>query len=499
MPAKSSNARIGWRDWLWLGIAVSLALFSNGRWVIPAAAWLAPLFFLRFIHRQKLVSGLAASASALIVVYLLSWQGMTPLRNDPGLYFLVFTGIAITFWLPYCADRLLAPRIRGFASTLVFPLAMVAVELLYSLFNPFMSWGSWAYTQASWLALIQIVSLTGIWGLTFLIAWFGSVFRWAWEQDFAGPLVCRGLCAYLAVLAGVLCYGEARLAWFKPQAETVRVGSVAATSHNIAALEAAEDNPALAAGNFQGVLDDYLARTRRLAQAGAQIVVWDELAIRTSDEDKTAVIQQGRSLAVEQRIYLVMALWVELPSDSRTASRINSAVLIGPDGSLLWEYVKAHPTPGSRDVAGNGRLASATTPLGNLSAAICYDMDDPGLLRQAGQNRAAILLVPTWDNPATEDLHMSMALFRAIENGFSLVRSTRGGYSAAFDGQGRLLAISGQNTVDRTLIADVPGESQWTLYPVVGDMFGWLNLAGFALLAGMAIIKPPRGRLLSPA
>ena len=478
------------RSWLWLGIATFLVLFSNGRWVIPPAAWLAPIFFLRFIHSQKPMRGLVIGGIAISIACVISWQDMTPLKDNILLYILVFLGIGWTFWLPYCADRLLSPRIRGFASTLVLPLAAVSVELVYTLTNPFMSWGSLAYTQSGWLALVQLVSITGIWGVTFLIAWFASVVHWAWRQEFSGPAVRRGVFTCLSVLVVVICYGEIRMTWFRPRAETVRVAAVAATDEDIARLENAQKDPGAASTHHQAVLDDYLSRTRQIARSGARIVVWDELAVHTTLDQESAVIELGRGLAGEQHIYLLMALWVELPSDSRNQSRKNEAVLIGPDGTLLWEYLKARPTPGSRDVAGDGLLALAGTPVGRLATVICYDMDDPALLRQAGRARAELLLAPTWDYFPMENMHLSMAVFRAVENGLSLVRSTRGGFSAAMDGQGRLLASSGQNTVERTLIADVPMESQWTLYPVIGDLFGWLGVAGLVILSVIGIFKP---------
>jgi apolipoprotein N-acyltransferase len=78
---------------------------------------------------------------------------------------------------------------------------------------------------------------------------------------------------------------------------------------------------------------------------------------------------------------------------------------------------------------------------------------------------------------------------RAVENGTSLLISARNGYSSAFDGLGRLLALSGRNTPDRTMIADVPVESVWTPYSVAGDWFGWLCVAGLIGLILMACFK----------
>ncbi len=65
-------------------------------------------------------------------------------------------------------------------SYLYFPAAVVTIEYLMS-FPPANSWFSLAYTQYGNLPLMQLFSVTGIWGLSFLIAWFASGLNWAWE------------------------------------------------------------------------------------------------------------------------------------------------------------------------------------------------------------------------------------------------------------------------------------------------------------------------------
>jgi apolipoprotein N-acyltransferase len=44
-------------SYLWLMIAAALFLFVYGRWSVPLAAWLAPLFLLRFVRTQRPLTG----------------------------------------------------------------------------------------------------------------------------------------------------------------------------------------------------------------------------------------------------------------------------------------------------------------------------------------------------------------------------------------------------------------------------------------------------------
>jgi apolipoprotein N-acyltransferase len=78
----------------------------------------------------------------------------------------------------------LAIRLKGVLSTLVFPVTWCSIEYLSSLNPGKASWTSLAYTQADNLPLLQLTSVTGIWGSSFFITWFASVVNWAWAQNF---------------------------------------------------------------------------------------------------------------------------------------------------------------------------------------------------------------------------------------------------------------------------------------------------------------------------
>ncbi|MGB7063478.1 MAG: apolipoprotein acyltransferase, partial [Candidatus Zixiibacteriota bacterium] len=181
-------------SYLWLIIGATLLVFANGRWIVLLATWLAPVFILRFVRTQRPARGLVISLLASIVAYIIVWHGLIPLSGV--FYYILAGGLALIFWLAYLADRLLTPRIMGFVGTLVFPSAWTTLEYVYTITNPYASWGALGYTQYGNLPLVQIVSVTGIWGLTFLITWFASVFNWAWERDFTWAKIRWGTSLY---------------------------------------------------------------------------------------------------------------------------------------------------------------------------------------------------------------------------------------------------------------------------------------------------------------
>jgi apolipoprotein N-acyltransferase len=69
-----------------------------------------------------------------------------------------------------------------------------------------------------------------------------------------------------------------------------------------------------------------------------------------------------------------------------------------------------------------------------------------------------------------------MAVFRAIENGFSLVRHTAFGLSQGVDYLGRVLnSMDHFKTKNRIMISHVPRKGTKTLYSMVGDYFAWIG------------------------
>src|SRR5215469_14989492 len=215
-------------SYLWLALAFVLSLFAlNGTWDIALAAWLYPLFLLRFVRTQRPAIGFfgacLANAGAACIWY---YQIGLPLQV---FILAAMVLIAVFLTLPYLIDRLSSSRLRGLLGTLIFPLSFVMIDYLKTLFYPFGSVGSLAYTQYGNLPLLQLVSVTGISGIVFLITWFASVINWAWEQHFAWPRIRAGVLLYAGLLALVVLGGGARLALFPPQSQTVRVAGISAS------------------------------------------------------------------------------------------------------------------------------------------------------------------------------------------------------------------------------------------------------------------------------
>jgi apolipoprotein N-acyltransferase len=493
-------------SWIWLVVGTALLPFATLQTLIPLTAWLAPVFLLRFTRSQRLLVGCPVLVLAMSGALFVALRGgFFPVVDGPGYYLFVAT-LGLGGALPFAVDRILAPRLGGVPRTLVFPAAVTTIEFLGTIGSPFGTAGSTAYSQYAGLPLLQLVSVTGIWGLTFLVSWFAPVANEVWERGRSGSGVILPIGLFSAVTVAALLFGGARLAFSAPGAETVRVAALAPDRHLSELAYSAPDlsaaSPAKRATvrdeHFTPVLDELFDRSELEAIGGARIVAWSEAAARTLEEDQTNVVARAADLAREHGVYLQVSMIVQLAAGgSADGSPVNEnhAVLLDPSGAVVWDYQKSKPTPGDGHDPGPGIIPTVDTPYGRLATIICQDDFFPDLVRQAGAARVDILLLPSSDWDSVAAWHAQQAPFRAVENGAAVVRPTRQGISLATDSQGRLLGHKPDYFVAeaQTLVASVPTEGTSTWYSVGGDTFAWASAAGVLVLVGAAF-RPRRHR-----
>jgi apolipoprotein N-acyltransferase len=273
-------------SWLWLAVGATMSPFINFQTAVPVAAWLAPVFLLRFARIQRLRIAMPALVIVNSMAMLVALRnGFFPFQVGTG-YYVFIVGIGVAGMLPYLADRLMVRRLGPLTGTLTFPLAVTAADWIGTFGNAFGTAGSVAYSQYRDLALVQVVSLTGIWGLTFLINWFAAVANLVWESGLQWRAIRAATGAFVAVLLGVLIFGGARLAFLDPRAPTVRVAAVApdramadrANSGRLPHGGSATERMSARTVLLDPMLNDLFRRSQQAARSGAKIVAWSEAA-----------------------------------------------------------------------------------------------------------------------------------------------------------------------------------------------------------------------------
>ncbi|WP_214325768.1 nitrilase-related carbon-nitrogen hydrolase [Nonomuraea sediminis] len=483
----------GWRKYAWLAAGIAIGLFgTNSEWSIPIAGWLFSIGLMRFTRSSGVLAGLACvllSSAATTVVYVAAAGQLNVLPILIGC--LVLSLILST---PLLLDRLLFRRLNPLLATLVFPAARVAVEFLVATISPLGTiFGPLAATQSTNLPLLQTVSVTGIYGISFLMAWVAPVVNVALERRLDWPSIRTLTLAYVSVLVLVLIGGGLRLAMAPTAPSLVRVAGISASLtaenrmrqinnfHTPQVLP--EQKPTLRKA-FAVLNDDLFAHTRIEADGGAKIVAWPETAAVVLNEDYAGFLRKAQDLAREKQIYLDMGIAVIL--DGQPHSR-DIAVLVAPDGRVLSTFDKAHPVPGMESLRpGDGVVPVSATPYGGLANVICFDADFPSTLR----TRADIMFVPANDWKGIERTHAANAVFRAVENGYALVRQTSNGIAITVDAYGASLARTNYfSTAQQSMVVSVPTRGTWTVYGLVGDLFAWLCVAGVAGLAALAVLR----------
>jgi apolipoprotein N-acyltransferase len=469
---------------MWL-VAGALLLGAGMRMQIPIAPWLALTFLLHGARTLPVLPGMTSVAVTLYATLAVAERGILPIPGPA--YFGVIAALTLTATLPFVADRLAGVRLSGWAATLIFPMAWVAFEFLQSRFTPNATWGSLAYTQYGNLPLMQLAAVTGIWGITFLIAWFASVINAAVRPFVLG---------YAAILGFVLLAGAVRIALVPSGRSTLRAAAVSFPSGLFPPGEVTRILEGRVEGSEVGdklacLHEWFLDRSRREARAGAKLVAWPETSLIVFQEDEAVFLERAARLAADEKIFLAMGVGTVQLHAAKPVE--NKAVLIDPSGSIAFSYRKSHPVAGweARVMKpGDGRLPVVPTAEGRMAAAICYDGDFPEFIRAVGRARADIFFLPANDWAGIKRIHFEMAAFRAIENGVPLVRAASSGISGAFDAWGRVMGEADHFSGAATMVAQVPLGNVATVYPRTGDLFAWLCVAGLAVAAIVAVIAP---------
>lgn len=399
--------------------------------------------------------------------------GLTPL---PGALFTV--GLVELFVAPFTAlfGVLVALGPRGAARLVYVPAAFVVGEYARATLAG-NGWELLGHSQRA-LPLLQIVDVTGVYGLSFLLA-LGAVaaaeaVRATARRD-RRPIAAAVLT--MAALALALGYGSWRLAHLPPAHGTLRTLLV---QGNVSNADRAQP------GRVGAVLQRYLALSASPPPA-AELIVWPENAIAVFPEDNTALLAPVHA-------FLAQASAVLLSGAPRAGARAdvaaiyNSLYLITADGLFsaydkrrLLPFVERLPLRTTDGPYLPGHESAPFTIGGaRIGALICYEVIYPDLAR-ALVARGAELLVnvsnDSWfDAGAGPAQHHELARFRAIESRVALVRVTNSGVSSVFDASGQDIARLPVGVATAAAV-DVPLVAGGSFYTRHGDWFAWLCLA----------------------
>ena len=345
-------------------------------------------------------------------------------------------------------------------------LIWTAMEFLRSQGPLGFPWALLGATQHGALPVIQIAAVTGIYGVTFLVALVNGV-AYTLVTNRARLLP---VCATALLLLSTLLSGSTALR--DPVPTTF---AAAAVQPNFVT------RPQFGSATPARDLADLRQLTAEAAGRGAALVVWPETASPVDLLGDRGVLGTIGSWAQRHRVSVI--------ATSLEGGRTNSAFAVAPSGSLMGRYDKVRMVPFAEigEQAGQS-LTPLALPPARVGVAICFESIFSGLARQSVRQGADLLAVLTndaWFDGATAPAqHAALAPFRAIEEGRYLIRAANQGTSAIFDPHGRALdqlPLGARGVV----IARVAPLRGLTIYARAGDLFAWT-----ATLAAASLVLP---------
>ena len=510
-------------------LVISSVLFSLAFPSVVSTWGLAPVAFISIIP-------------VFIVIHTSNWKTIIPY----GAFYGFITYGIFNYWLStfHPLAIIIVPTIYATYFVFLFPVLKLADKLFpkygylvqalcwigyeYLRTKGFLgySYGIIGYSMSTVLPFIQISSVTGVWGVSFLVilpsAYLGNALKNGLTGFFdffrshkidsyvyGGLIIINLLFGFLVMTD----YSES------PQ------WKVALIQHN--------------SDTWKGGVETYKKNFRIMRDLSIQavkenpdIVIWSETAFvpgvdwhtryRTDKESYALVNELKNFLATQDIPYLFgnddgQKENPNLPpvlSDGSINRVDYNAVLLYEDGDLKDTYRKVHLVPFTENFPYKESLPGIYQILVDndyhfwergteytvfdaagvkFSTPICFE-DAFGYLSRNFVNSGAEVIVnltnDAWSGALSSQMqHLGIAVFRAIENRRSLVRSANSGMTGIIDPDGRIISLLEPFTEDY-LVGDVPVYTERsTIYTAFGDWFAYLSIFLAFVLILLGILK----------
>ncbi len=372
-------------------------------------------------------------------------------------------------------------------------------------------WNLLGYPAAANVALVQLTTITGIYGLSFVVAAFNALLAWSDADTTHKPklrlatLVSAALLALVAMTAG-------------PRFVPKPVANHTARAVQLNFPEADQypnDWFTQHASDLEEAQRFSLAPTAK----HPDLLVWPEAPAPFSFQD-TQFAHLASTLATRFQNPFIVGVVEWKPETVSTAGAAphtamvpyNSALMFDAQGRREFSYDKVHlvpfgeyePFPLIHRVVSNvssevggfrkgtqysvGQFANGY-PFGVF---ICYEAIYPGEIRRFAANGAQLFVNISNDgwfgHSAAAEQHLRMARVRAVENRRWIVRTTNNGITVSIDPYGRIFRPLPQ---DVRAAADLPYDfrTDKTPYTRFGDWFAWLCVLVSAILLASTFRK----------
>jgi len=463
----------------------TLLLAGNGMNPVWPLMWLAfiPILLLAAETTSWRIAAAASATSMLLGSLTFLYYLHFVLRLPITAWLIPFSIASLLFAAAVLLFRALLHRGAVFTAVIALPAFWSVAEYLASFVPANGTAGSLAYTQERFLPILQVASLTGPWGITFLLLLFPTaVATTLYLRRRSLPHATLVIGSSLTILVVAILFGTVRLA-APTSPQTIKVGLLD-TDTVIFANQPLE---------MQHLVNSYAEQAESLARRGATIVVMPEktgLLLSSNTQSIDPILQ---SVADHTGATLILGVLHLVPPAS-----FNEARIYTPQHPIAT-YNKQHMLPPFESDLKPGTaltlLSQTTAPIG---VAICKDMDFIHPALDYGRAGIDLLLDPAWDFNIDRAWHGHIAIMRGVEGGYAIAHAAKSGFLTVTDDRGRILGETRTNTAPFTsLLVDVPLRHDRTVFDRFGTWFP--KLAALLLLAAaLRLVIAPRAPAARP-
>lgn len=474
--------------WLWLAPSLACALVRPPRDAL-ADGWLAGTVF--FVVLLRWLDHTFQYYSA--IPWPLGWLPIVALAAYCGLYTgSIAAGVA---WLRGSLGG-------GWALTAA-PVLWVAGEWIRGRLMDGFPWGLLGYSQHLDLPVIQIAELTGVYGVSFLVAAVNAALAAAIGLGWRRAL--PGLVTTVLLLSGALSFGVLTLRSLdaeRGRGQETRVAVIQPSIEQSLKWDPARRVEAIAV---------YERLTRQAAQGRPAAILWPETAAAIFLRGDPALLARLTALADELATPLLVGSVDR--TDGPRGQPLNSALLLSGRG-IQAKYDKIHLVPFGEYVPLSGLIGGVRNwaefigdfapgqvrtifplPGAPFGTVICYEGIFPELFREFVAGGAMFMTNITNDawfgRTSGPWQHLGMLPLRAVENRVSIARAANTGVSAFVEPSGRVaetLPLFERGVLEGRILM----RSRTTLYTRFGDWFPYACLALSTTLVGVAVLRKRR-------
>ena len=509
-PAGVHILKIKVRDILLAVASGGLTALSFPKFYLVFLGWISliPLLYiiLKKTPKQSFLLGLAAGFSYYAI--LIYWIPFVPAHYgglSMGVSLLIYIILVLflaLFWAFFCLVWTKIYQSFPRLAFLLTPFLWISFEYILTHFLTGFPWGLLGSSQYLNIYFIQLASITGVYGLSFVLVLFQSLFLYSMKYKEKAPFFIGLAFVLLIHLGGFLSLKNI------PNTEKSFTASV--IQGNVSSDIYWER---VSSQEIWGLFRQHLELSRRAYEKGSRLVIWPEFSVPIcfSCSEDIYLATKGMLYQFVQGTRCTLLLGTNEKTGAQgNIQYYNTALCLSPDISIS-RYYKMHLVPFGEYTPYKKIfffLEKMTAAIGDISpgtqyslhqfentkfgSPICFEIIFPDLVRKFVKKGASFLVTITndgwYEKSAAPYQHFSIAVLRAVENRRYLLRAATTGISGIIDPFGRIISKSELMT-QTYLTGNITPSQKLTFYTKFGDVLPRASLTLAAIFLILALAK----------